>query len=951
METLQARLDSFTKGSKRAKGSLAKSTSTTWKWPHPPTFKATPNTLAEAGFWFNPGRHARDNVRCFICGKELAEWEPDDDPFEIHWEKCGRSCAWAIVRCGLKEDVDEGGSYVFPNSSRSPTCRAMDKARLETFTNNDWSWPHDDVRGHGASSKKMAKAGFVYTPQEPGDDTASCFYCGLSLSGWVESDDPSYGYHFLNTLSTPDFPPSEEHLKREEKRGEQCPFFGVSKASATSLGRSTSKPPPRAASKPPTKSTSRSARPQSVVEEEEEEAFQYSSESDLTSLAPSTVKSKARSSTRSKPSASKVVATPASNGTAASRKSTRGGASGSRKASASREGTGSEMGEQMDVSGSETGKRVHKSKKGSRGKNHIGVIEEEEEEEGIEGAPVVEEEPKPVAKPKRGRPPGSKKTPAASTGKGKKTQVEKVLSEDDSEVPPEPVKVAPTQTRSKITRNADSDSSKVSSKPSGSRTKSSASSAKSKIREVVESEDELILAEPAPPSNRGQEKKALGRTNGVPSTFKIGPPSKGRSVSRSKSKAKGANSDSDAEIKRHLPQPKVIPASVESDNDESPPPSRPMSKVKAPKPVPGLTVPEGSRVKGRKSSNTSDDAGYATAELAMDIDEDRPAAVSKTSPVVGVITSATHADRDSGLAESLGESLPAPTSKPKPSGVHVPLSRQAPTSSRISSANRLGSQPSRRETASTAVVDISSDDDDDDVDLLKPPSILSKATSSPPQTDAPFPPSSSTSRSSPRFVQPQQPAGSIEVPFSGSVPDSGQSVPKRRSTKETLVAEVVIPVSDGKRTSKSKRSLDIEMVDATNEEQVDLPRIQVPIDVDADDDMDTGLSPPRTPTLSPIEGTATSTPPLRKATTPLPELRVEDETRSFESFTPYLSLIPMAKITNMTEEEADMTIEQYIRRELERQYQQLKQDGQKRIEEFKQKAAETRALLVDSFSQ
>lgn len=117
METLQARLDSFTKGSKRAKGSLAKSTSTTWKWPHPPTFKATPNTLAEAGFWFNPGRHARDNVRCFICGKELAEWEPDDDPFEIHWEKCGRSCAWAIVRCGLKEDVDEGGRCASFSSS------------------------------------------------------------------------------------------------------------------------------------------------------------------------------------------------------------------------------------------------------------------------------------------------------------------------------------------------------------------------------------------------------------------------------------------------------------------------------------------------------------------------------------------------------------------------------------------------------------------------------------------------------------------------------------------------------------------------------------------------------------------------------------------------------------------------------------------------------------------
>ena len=38
----------------------------------------------------------------------------------------------------------------------------------------------------------MAKAGFVYTPQSAGDDTATCFYCELALSGWEEGDDPLY---------------------------------------------------------------------------------------------------------------------------------------------------------------------------------------------------------------------------------------------------------------------------------------------------------------------------------------------------------------------------------------------------------------------------------------------------------------------------------------------------------------------------------------------------------------------------------------------------------------------------------------------------------------------------------------------------------------------------------------------------------------------------------------
>ena len=38
----------------------------------------------------------------------------------------------------------------------------------------------------------MAGAGFLFTPHEPGDDTAKCFYCGIELSGWDPTDDPVY---------------------------------------------------------------------------------------------------------------------------------------------------------------------------------------------------------------------------------------------------------------------------------------------------------------------------------------------------------------------------------------------------------------------------------------------------------------------------------------------------------------------------------------------------------------------------------------------------------------------------------------------------------------------------------------------------------------------------------------------------------------------------------------
>ena len=38
----------------------------------------------------------------------------------------------------------------------------------------------------------MARAGFVYTPQQRNDDLVTCLYCDTSLSGWDAEDDPMY---------------------------------------------------------------------------------------------------------------------------------------------------------------------------------------------------------------------------------------------------------------------------------------------------------------------------------------------------------------------------------------------------------------------------------------------------------------------------------------------------------------------------------------------------------------------------------------------------------------------------------------------------------------------------------------------------------------------------------------------------------------------------------------
>ncbi|TFK47542.1 inhibitor of apoptosis repeat-containing protein [Heliocybe sulcata] len=181
MQVLQARLDSF-----KPKRSSKKSSQ---KWPHPSSFKATPQSLAEAGFHFTPWAQDRDSVTCYMCKKQLNAWDKSDDPFRVHWEKCGELCAWATVRCGLEEDVDAEGNFIATDPKRLPLSKTMERARLDTFR-VCLSWPHDAVKTHSATSKKMAKAGFVYTPQSDGDDTATCLYCDVSLSGWDPGDEP-----------------------------------------------------------------------------------------------------------------------------------------------------------------------------------------------------------------------------------------------------------------------------------------------------------------------------------------------------------------------------------------------------------------------------------------------------------------------------------------------------------------------------------------------------------------------------------------------------------------------------------------------------------------------------------------------------------------------------------------------------------------------------------------
>ena len=149
-------------------------------WPH---IRPNPEDLAAAGFIFAPSADEFDNVRCFICDKQLDGWTAEDEPLKEHLNH-SKSCAWALT----KSAGDVASFMARGEDIRwDPNCVGMVRAREGTFRG---VWPHESKRGWIGKVKKMAKAGFHYTPTPESDDMVTCVYCGLGLDGWEPKDDP-----------------------------------------------------------------------------------------------------------------------------------------------------------------------------------------------------------------------------------------------------------------------------------------------------------------------------------------------------------------------------------------------------------------------------------------------------------------------------------------------------------------------------------------------------------------------------------------------------------------------------------------------------------------------------------------------------------------------------------------------------------------------------------------
>lgn len=188
--TLEARLASFEPPSKRSK----------LGWPHK---TPTPDELAKAGFYYKPSSESNDNTICFMCGRFLDGWEPDDDPIQEHL-KHSSDCAWAILMDAAQNvrlDI---------NNMDDPTGEHHADARRATF---GIGWPHESKRGWTCKTEKMVEAGWYYAPTPESDDFVSCTYCKLSLDGWEPKDNPF-----------------DEHYRRSP----DCPFFHFAGTTAPS---------------------------------------------------------------------------------------------------------------------------------------------------------------------------------------------------------------------------------------------------------------------------------------------------------------------------------------------------------------------------------------------------------------------------------------------------------------------------------------------------------------------------------------------------------------------------------------------------------------------------------------------------------------------------------------------------------------------------------------------
>ncbi|KAJ3514152.1 hypothetical protein NLJ89_g2534 [Agrocybe chaxingu] len=845
MEAPQARIDSFKK-SKRVKNPNKPSSTTTLKWPHPSDFHANPESLAEAGFYYDPSFDDPDNVTCYICEKELGGWEEDDDPFLIHWTKCGQTCCWAKLRCGMRLDIEQSGRYVFHDKTRHPTHKSMEKARLETFAAGK-GWVHDKTKNHGASSKMMARAGFVFTPQHSGDDLATCLYCNTSLSGWDADDDPM-----------------EEHRKRQSK-SDPCPFFSVPETAQgnkpASRAQST-RPPSKTQSKPASRSVSKSKHQDVLMPTK---TFDGDEESDPGQ--PSNTTLSATKTPRKGRSTSGTAKTP-------------------------------------------------RSKTRSSSRSGLNNVAEEEEEAPVE-------------------PPATIKKKARS--RSKSVQPSGVADQTEEEGPRKPSR-SKSHSRSKAKAQSEPEQEGEEAPRKSFRAKSKKSVAPVSAAPSVD-EDEPPR-KPLRSRTRAKPVESEPEQEDAPQVVTKPKPKHQRTASRSKAKAPAVQVDSESEpepVASIAPKKKSstkllktrVPGAREISNDDVvmesyvPPPSSPPPAPREPSPQTEL----------------------------------EPLFVPKRAKKVP--TPASSPDEPPKPVEKEKKKPGRPKAKPKPT-VHTPPPKEGLKEPEVSvpsdvygplgpaSINPTGQVPPGKEKPVTKpktpghakqmkVVEVSSDEEEPEETELSKQTRKASISAQSSRLDSQDPTKAAAAGLPPAFVQLARPSEARSKPIS--------AVGKRKPQLKYVVEPAQPQVS----TAAPMEDVDVKM-NAVESEHVSVTEP----DGDGDTEMHTAPSTPPRSTAShqnrQLELQPATLPP-RSSQEPLPPTIVlPDESAPLDlpkepPLIPALSKLPFIPLPSLSDAELDMTVEEWIRYQIEVEFDKFRRDGERELQRFRKRAEEVRKVI------
>ncbi|GLB41611.1 putative baculoviral inhibition of apoptosis protein repeat [Lyophyllum shimeji] len=960
MESLQNRIDSFSKV-KRVKNPEKPTSTVSLKWPHPPAprYVATPETLAEAGFYFNPSFDDRDNVTCFMCEKQLSDWEAHDDPFDIHWNKCGDNCCWAMVRCGLRGDLDGHGGFIFSDKSRIPTSKAMERARLETFSAGD-GWMHDQEKNHGASSRKMARAGFVFTPQHVGDDLATCLYCNVALSGWDADDDPL-----------------EEHRKRAHRAGFSCPMFVLPEAQSKPPSRSQSQSQPKPASKsqPPKQSrTASTSKHKDMVLPMKT----HDGDGDESDALPASSSRRSTARGRSAPSASKGAKTP--------KRPTRSQSRSELKDVAEDDEGAEEDGEEQEevtvpVERAGRGKKkstVAKQKARSRSKSTVRSAAElfdDEEDVDVVGKTASrsrskakakeevdddDEEPKVLKKSTRG------KVPSRVGGREEEEEVDMVLKKstrgkapsraEELEEEAQDEKVPKKSTRGKALPPATEDEDdeeavevlrkstrgKPPSRVEGPRDPVARKA--SKTRKTNAPPEPQPDPEPEPEVDK--EVEAEEKKPRQPSRSKAKAPVS-RKPSRTRSKVaadlESTADDQDGEEAAEPAPPLIVekkrmpstskPASAATKAKATPPPSKTQERVKAPSPetaaeqeaegigrdeepvveddeMDTIDMPPASPFRQPaptpEKNQQQQEKGRHVDDRENDELELAPLVVPKRDAKPGSMPKAVEMDIDmekvaNGQAQA--EAVKKPGKDRKPSSAQGKASQGKPTKEKSQAREKADASTTGkvRKASSLRVVEISTDEEgggDDD-------------------------------------------GGAGTRPTAQDIPP----MPEHGAPKA--------PSSKGKATEKARSQVYVEVPRLSKPSNLqppaNRPQSPPPPSVDPSGDVEMASAEPEARAQEAADERVTlhdepapSTPP-RPA--PAPTLNGNPEPAHPTLPMPPLSKLPFTPLQNLTEAELDMTVEEWIRYQMEVEYDKFRRDGERELGRFKKRAEEVRAII------